>query len=213
MESQTFAMARRAHHARGRHRAVSQSIALPRCEECRKEPAPSFSWFADRQRWCAPCSGRWKFTGTCTADSETYYVMLNIRGHGFLDSPASRANWLRHLQEKRWFNRADFFAMLARLEAASGGLTRRRRATSSCSRPRGTRRYIAVLRSAAPLGGICPACARPMDAHGCRIAVHYLVREASRIRTGVAQIVEVFCAGAPRSPVAPCPRCSATENA
>jgi hypothetical protein len=72
---------------------VSLSIALPRCEACRKEPASSFGWFADRKRWYAPYSGRWKFTGACTADSENYYVMIYNRGHGFLDSPAVRANW------------------------------------------------------------------------------------------------------------------------
>jgi hypothetical protein len=54
----------------------------------------------------------------CTADSETYYVRLYNHGHGFLDSAAAREDWLRHLQEKRWFDRADFFAMLARFEAA-----------------------------------------------------------------------------------------------
>ena len=129
-------MARRPHHARGRHRAVSQSIALPRCEACRKEPASSFSWFADRQRWCAPRSGRWKFTGACTADSETYYVMLHNRGHGFLDSSTARADWLKHLQEKVWFDRADFFAMLARFMAAE-----RRRPTNR-GRPARRRRPI-----------------------------------------------------------------------
>jgi len=204
---------------------VSISIALPRCEACGKEAASSFSWFADRARWYARRSGTWRFTGACTANSEMYYVRLYNRGHGFLDSPAARGDWLRHLQEKIWFDRADFFAMLARFEAASGGRpTRGRRAAlsyrtartairSACSRPRGTQRYIAVLSSAAPLGGICPTCDQPMDARGCRIAAHYLVREASRIRTGVAQIVEVYCAGAPRAPVVPCPRCSATEDA
>jgi hypothetical protein len=98
---------------------MSPRVALPRCEACRKEPASSFSWFADRARWYAPQSGTWRFTGACTADSETYYVKLHNRGHGFLDSPAARENWLRHLQEKVWFDRAEFCAMLARFAAAA----------------------------------------------------------------------------------------------
>jgi len=95
---------------------MNPSIALPGYEICGREPATSFSWFADRTR----PSGTWKFAGTCTADSETYYLKLYNNGHGFLDSSAAREDWLRHLQEKRWFDRADFFAMLARFEAAEG---------------------------------------------------------------------------------------------
>ena len=92
----------------------------PRCEVCRREPATSLSWFADRKRWYADRSGTWRFTGNCTADCEAYYVMLRHRGHGFLDSAESREHWLLHLAEKTWFNYRDFAAMLERFIAAGG---------------------------------------------------------------------------------------------
>ena len=97
---------------------MSHPAALSPCEQCRREPASSFSWFADRTRWYADCSGAWKFTGACTADTESYYLMLHGRGRGWLDSAAARQEWLRHLREKRWFNEADFSGMVRRFEAA-----------------------------------------------------------------------------------------------
>jgi hypothetical protein len=82
---------------------------LPRCELCRAEPATTFSWFA----------GTWRFAGRCTSDREQYFIEMHQGGHGFLDSAASREHWLDHLREKRWFNEADFLAMLRRHEAAA----------------------------------------------------------------------------------------------
>jgi hypothetical protein len=95
---------------------------MPLCESCGREPAVSFSWFADRERWYAPRSGRWRFVGACTSEVELYYIAIHGRGRGFLDSATSRERWLAHLEEKTWFDRADFFAMLARFEAAGGSL-------------------------------------------------------------------------------------------
>jgi hypothetical protein len=90
----------------------------PRCEACHREPAMSFSWFVDPDRPYAPRSGTWQFTGLCTSDTERYYVLLHRRGYGWLDSAAERADWLRHLREKDWFDPLDFAAMLERFEAA-----------------------------------------------------------------------------------------------
>jgi hypothetical protein len=95
-----------------------RSGALPRCEACGREPASSFSWFADRARWYEPRSGVWRFTGACTTETENYYAMVHHRGQGFLDSAKARADWLRHLGEKTWFDAADFVAMLRRFAAA-----------------------------------------------------------------------------------------------
>jgi hypothetical protein len=103
---------------------VIPSSQAPRCEACGREPACSFSWFADRARWYEPRSGTWRFTCYCTADRETYYVLLHNRGHGFLDSAESREHWLQHLAEKRWFDSADFLATLGRFEAAGGAVPR-----------------------------------------------------------------------------------------
>ena len=94
------------------------SARMPQCEECRKKPAISFSWFVDRARWYAPRSGTWKFTCECIADREQYYVMLRNRGLGFLASQAEREDWLRHLGEKIWFDPVDFATMLERFERA-----------------------------------------------------------------------------------------------
>ena len=46
-----------------------------------------------------------------------------------------------------------------------------------------------------------------MDEAGCRIVFHARVRAAARKRTGIAQVVEVWCVGTPTAPVAPCPAC------
>jgi hypothetical protein len=70
-------------------------------------------------------SGTWKFTGASTAASEHYYVMFHNGGRGFFDSAAE------HLREKDWFDPLDFFAMLARFEAARAAISRPRRAVEA----------------------------------------------------------------------------------
>ncbi len=62
-------------------------------------------------------------------------------------------------------------------------------------------RYIVLLRDAAPLHGKCPACDGRMDESGCRIGDHRRGTSPS----GITQVIEVFCAGAPRGPVVECP--------
>jgi hypothetical protein len=64
-------------------------------------------------------------------------------------------------------------------------------------------RYIALLRSQAPLGGICPVCDGVMDERGCRIGDHLVGTSPS----GICQVVEVWCAGAPTTAVTECPVC------
>jgi hypothetical protein len=95
-------------------RGARQMSRVPRCEACGREPASSFSW------WYAPRSGTWRFTGACTTATESYYILLRDGGRGYLDSTEASARWLLHLAEKRWFNRADFGAMLCRFIAAGG---------------------------------------------------------------------------------------------
>jgi hypothetical protein len=69
-------------------------------------------------------------------------------------------------------------------------------------------RIIALLKSPAPLGGICPACDRPMDEGGCLIGeMNSVTREDARSRTGISRVVEVFCEGTPTHPVVDCPAC------
>jgi hypothetical protein len=99
---------------------------VPRCEACGREPASSFSWFADPARWYAPRSGTWKFAGLCTANVEAYYVMFRMGRRGWFDSASASAEWLAHLSEKVWFDPVDFAAMLARFVAAGGSHTSQR---------------------------------------------------------------------------------------
>ncbi len=68
-------------------------------------------------------------------------------------------------------------------------------------------RYVALLATAAPLGGRCPACDGVMDETGCRIGEHLVSHDPSLTR-GIAQVIEVFCAGAPVAPVVECPSCA-----
>lgn len=68
-------------------------------------------------------------------------------------------------------------------------------------------RFIAFLRSPARLAGRCPACEEPMDESGCRIAAHWHVKAAARRRTGIAQVVEVFCNRTPTGEIVECPAC------
>ncbi len=64
-------------------------------------------------------------------------------------------------------------------------------------------RYVALLRSTAPLGGMCPACERVMDESGCRIGDHFVGTSP----TGISQVVEVFCEGTPTIAAQECPAC------
>ena len=69
------------------------------CEACGREPAYSFSY--DRP------THRWRVTGTCTSDTEHYYVTW--------DRWLTEDTWLVHLREKVWFDEADFRAAVARV--------------------------------------------------------------------------------------------------
>jgi hypothetical protein len=52
--------------------------------------------------------------------AESYYILLRDGGRGYLDSTEASTRWLLHLAEKRWFNRADFTAMVCRFISAGG---------------------------------------------------------------------------------------------
>ena len=65
-------------------------------------------------------------------------------------------------------------------------------------------RFVALLHSPAPLGGICPVCDQIMDESGCRIGDHCIGTSPS----GISQVVEVFCTGMPTVPVRECPACA-----
>ncbi len=67
-------------------------------------------------------------------------------------------------------------------------------------------RVVAVLRSADPLGGVCPACDAVMDESGCRLGDDLASRDPARTR-GIARVVEVFCKGTPVFPIVECPAC------
>ncbi len=64
-------------------------------------------------------------------------------------------------------------------------------------------RLVALLTSAAPLRGICPACEQVMDESGCRVGDHFVGTSP----LGISQVVEVFCEGTPTGPVQHCPAC------
>jgi hypothetical protein len=64
-------------------------------------------------------------------------------------------------------------------------------------------RYVVLLRTRAPLGGICPVCECAMDESGCRIGDHVVGTSPS----GISQVVEVLCAGTPTLPITECPVC------
>ena len=83
------------------------SVAGPGSEICRREPAVSLSWFADRRNWYGDRSGSWKLAGACTAAVESYYVLLR-------DFDARPDQWRAHLSEKAWFSRDDFEAAVSR---------------------------------------------------------------------------------------------------
>jgi hypothetical protein len=67
-------------------------------------------------------------------------------------------------------------------------------------------RYVALLPTLEPLAGQCPACDGIMDETRCRIGKHLISRDVVRSR-GIAQVVEVFCTGAPTTPPIACPAC------
>ena len=67
-------------------------------------------------------------------------------------------------------------------------------------------RYVALLRDSAPLGGICPSCSGVMDESGCRITRHAISQDPA-LTYGVAQAIEVLCAGTPSAPIVACPGC------
>ena len=69
-------------------------------------------------------------------------------------------------------------------------------------------RFVAFLSSSEPLHGRCPACDGLMDETACRIGDHFIVKPGARGRTGIGQIVEVFCEGTPSVPVQECPACA-----
>jgi hypothetical protein len=71
-----------------------------------------------------------------------------------------------------------------------------------------SQRIFAILRTIKPLAGRCPACELPLDALGCRIVSRTNAPRAIRRRTGIAEMVEVLCNGAPAQPVAACPCCA-----
>jgi hypothetical protein len=81
------------------------------CEVCRREPATSLSWFADKRNWYGDGSGTWRLAGACSSTAESYYVLL-------ADYRAHPERWIRHLGEKRWFDPTDFGAVVNRLGAA-----------------------------------------------------------------------------------------------
>jgi hypothetical protein len=77
----------------------------PRCESCRAEPVEALSYFEDVGWW---------LTGRCGIESEEYYIPIDdVLG------PGDRRRWREHLEEKSWFDAADFVAALARLDAAA----------------------------------------------------------------------------------------------
>ncbi len=67
-------------------------------------------------------------------------------------------------------------------------------------------RFVALLRSPAPLGGICPACERVMDESGCRIGDNLVTPDLAQTH-GVGRVVETFCTGKPTVPLVDCPAC------
>jgi len=81
------------------------SPAAPACEDCGKHPAVSLSAFR-----AVDGDGKdtWRLTCDCTSERESYYVRLE-------DYFAEPEDWLNHLSEKTWFDRASFLAAVGRL--------------------------------------------------------------------------------------------------
>jgi hypothetical protein len=74
-------------------------------------------------------------------------------------------------------------------------------------------RIFAMLRTIKPLAGRCPSCELAQDALGCRIVERRKTTRAERRRSGVAEVIEVLCNGAPTAPVGPCPCCTTHPDA
>lgn len=85
---------------------------MPLCERCGSERASSFSWFEEERDW--------QFTGDCTIETESYYVLLREA----LRSKNEWSAWMLHLSRKEWFDSFAFAAMLDRFMAAGGVLPR-----------------------------------------------------------------------------------------
>lgn len=79
----------------------------PICEVCNKEPATSFSYFQNRNKWL--------FCGQCTTKEEDYYIELRR----FFNNPSATVDWLAHMQEKNWMNWPDFMDMMHRFRDAT----------------------------------------------------------------------------------------------
>jgi hypothetical protein len=69
-------------------------------------------------------------------------------------------------------------------------------------------RYVVALRSPAPLGGVCPACAQIMDESGCRLGDQVVSPDPEQTH-GIARLVEAFCVGIPVGRVVACASCAA----
>ena len=93
---------------------ITKQFNPPLCEVCLKEPATSFSFIDERNRIKLPVG--WVFSGDCTCDHESYYIMFDQ----FFISPQETQDWLEHLQGKSWFVLGDFVEMMARFYIALG---------------------------------------------------------------------------------------------
>jgi len=77
----------------------------PVCEVCHKKPAVSFSFFF--QDLSHGYGGEWKFCCDGTCEEEDYYISVN-------DFFSAQAEWLKHLEEKRWMDWGNWHVMMKR---------------------------------------------------------------------------------------------------
>jgi hypothetical protein len=86
-----------------------------KCEICKKEPATSLSCLAydDRDfKWTTPYkTDPWKWTGSCTADTELYYITLDR-----IKTQKDATHWYHHLREKVWFGPVSQASFLFKLD-------------------------------------------------------------------------------------------------
>lgn len=68
-------------------------------------------------------------------------------------------------------------------------------------------RHFVLFASLARPAGRCPACDGVMDETGCRIGDYFFLKPHARARTGIAQIIEVFCEATPTARAVECPAC------
>jgi len=87
-------------------------VKSPLCEMCGKKPAVSFAWFQDHDRPITRPNGKWMATCFCTSDIEDYYVTFDLYFHG----KKEQNDWDSHLYRKTWFDNADWWKMLGRLQ-------------------------------------------------------------------------------------------------